>query len=398
MPTVYGATKRSTWRSYLTYTVTENVSSVVITITDMGIEIINPLVYWVYSISGQESYTAKINTSNVYNSNNTGQYAFSSYDETERISSSKTLTIQKTAAVQQIPVEFSIYFKQWTANNMKSFTEDTSIASATVTVAALSKPTLSLTAERDLTDPSKVTFISTVTSYVGDAISNFKLKYGSTTVNLTGGTIGAGGSIVRTTTVTGLTGGQIPCTLDAKGNGGDAAQYAYNVPLAFFTLDIGGAGKSIAFGGQATDSPGANGRMDVFMDLFINSLKLEGFMTERGTTSGGWKWKKFDDGRVEANLRAVHAISGTNTSFASGLYYKDLTFDVSDLLDAFPDKTLSNFEVLFSSNGNTGNGYISIWRVSLNSTNKQLSIRFISNSSANMGSVTATYQINFNAL
>ena len=280
MATVYGSTISSTFRSYLTYTVTETATNYTITVNDVGFDQVSST----YIYEGPESdgdntlsYTINLgsNTYKVYDSNVGYEQDtslidnFSSYD--------RSLTIAKTTSSQSVTVSFSFYTAKWFKSNINTgigsvAAAATSTASVTLTVPAISKPTITLTALRDSNVETTVTFKATVSSFSSDIISSVNLIVNGTTYSMGSGTVGSSGGLTFSKTITGLSIGRISASLVATGKGGSSDTYVLNVPSAFYTLDIGNKGKEIAFGQSATTSESSipsNGLFSCGMDICI---------------------------------------------------------------------------------------------------------------------------------
>lgn len=81
------------------------------------------------------------------------------------------------------------------------------------------------------------------------------LTVGDTSYSMGSGTIGASGVLTFKKTITGLSINRVRATLTAIGNGGESDTYVYYLTSAFYTMDIGGKGKEIAFGQSASTDP-----------------------------------------------------------------------------------------------------------------------------------------------
>ena len=192
----------------------------------------------------------------------------------------RTARINKTTSIQTVTFMFVLETSQWSIYNYNYGTVSErlygqSMASVTITVPALAKPNVSMTAERSSTDNTTIEVNVEVSSFSGDNISQIKLTVGGVDEYLDTGTISTTGKLTRTARFTDQSQGAVDCSVVATGKGGQSSVYSLKAPSAFFTMDIGGGGKSIAFGGQASDtSLPANGRMDIFMELFLKGKSL----------------------------------------------------------------------------------------------------------------------------
>ena len=284
MPTVYGNTIESTFRSYLAYKVTETADDYKITVNDFGIDIITPSTF-AYSGPyddgfGTMKYTYKLG-SNTYTEYD-GNYSF--FDDRSILERAfhtldykKELIVAKTTSTQSVTVSFSFYTKRWVKFYAKKGVgyvtpEATTTVSVTLTIPALEKPTVVLTALRDSNVETTVTFKATVSSFSSDVISSVNLIVNGTTYSMGSGTVGSSGSLTFNKTLTGLSINRISASLVANGKGGASDTYICSVPAAFYTLDIGNKGKEIAFGQSATTNQSmipSNGLFSCGMDMCI---------------------------------------------------------------------------------------------------------------------------------
>lgn len=255
MATVYGATIKSTWRSYLTYSVEETPTTYKVTVDNAGIDLTSTYVVGFADHAHKGTLTVGANS----------DYFTDATDYTKDTSlisnystGLRTLVIQKTASTQTVKLSFSLYFQDWIKWN-KSMTDgtgygaSTSTASVTLTVPALAKPAVSLSALRSSDVDTTAVFTATVSGFSSDVISSVVLTVGDTTYSLGSGTIGSSGVLTFTKTIIGLSINRVQATLVATGSGGASDTYVYYLTSAFYTMDIGGKGKEIAFGCPATD-------------------------------------------------------------------------------------------------------------------------------------------------
>ena len=203
-------------------------------------------------------------------------------------------------------------------NYVITATDSVGTSTRTLTVPKLALPQVDVICTRDETDATKVVFNITANSFYKDNISNISIVVGSSSATVTGGTIGDSNALTVTKALTGLAETALAATVSVTGYGGTAA-INVTVPSAFRTLDIGGEGKTIAFGMTARDKniPG-NGLFECGMDadfkgavsLDITKLGIADYIVEQGT-SGIWTYKKWNDGIVEAwaNASTTQAIA-----------------------------------------------------------------------------------------
>ena len=257
MATVYGSTIGSTWRSYLTYSVEETPTIYKVTVDNAGIDLTST--YLVGYADHEHKGTLTVGANSDYFTDAT-DYEKDTSLISNFSSSLRTLIIQKTASTQTVKVSFSLYFQDWIKWN-KSMTDGTgygaatSTASVTLTIPALSKPAVSLSALRSSDVDTTAVFTATVSSFSSDEISSVVLTVGDTSYSMGSGTIGASGVLTFKKTITGLSINRVRATLTAIGNGGESDTYVYYLTSAFYTMDIGGKGKEIAFGQSASTDP-----------------------------------------------------------------------------------------------------------------------------------------------
>ena len=164
-------------------------------------------------------------------------------------------------------------------------TDSVGTSTRTLTVPKLALPQVDVICTRDETDATKVVFSITANSFYKDNISKISIVVGSSSATVTGGIIGDSNALTVTKALTGLAETALAATVSVTGYGGTAA-INVTVPSAFRTLDIGGEGKTIAFGMTARDKniPG-NGLFECGMDadfkgdVLANKIKDYGFAT-----------------------------------------------------------------------------------------------------------------------
>ena len=126
-----------------------------------------------------------------------------------------------------------------------------------------------------------------------------------------------------------------------------------------------------------------------------------------GLTSNGWAWeistitKRHNIGRGDDSMLTAYAVdtytpTSGNTQFINGLYYKDTTKSIASLI-ADTEGDWQYWEgqphIIAQANGNTGSGYVSVWRSYLDIPNKVIRTRLVSNSANAMGTVTIAYEL-----
>ena len=300
MATVYGNTVSSTWRSYLTYSVSETATDYTITVNDVGVDIVSSTYYLGYGSNdtimnlelGLDGFSASYNADIETDRSLLENFIF----QNEEVKTFST-TISKTQYTQSIPVLFEYYTNgSWIKVNKKTQTgtgesSAKSAASVTLTVPTLAKPTVSLIAERDSSTDSTVKYTATIKSFSNDAISNCKLTVNGTEYTLTNGIVPSSGTLNIYKTLTNQTINKITATLVATGEGGTSNTYILNIPPAFYTLDIGNKGKEIAFGQSATTDQSmipSNGLFSCGMSPIFFSLAGEIKMWAGDAIPYGW--------------------------------------------------------------------------------------------------------------
>lgn len=297
----------STWRTYLAYIVNETPTSFEIEASSFGVELTSST----YILMGgtDATMTLKIGSQTIslkykdvhplHNDFFATRSEYIEYLSDYFSSSSKKVTIPKTTSTQNVTVSFAMYVKTWNkgtqegdkliyGNDMPSAT---STASVTLTVPAIVKPTVVLTALRDDTDESTVSFTATVSSFSGDNISSVKLTIDGTEYDMGSGTIDSSGSLTLIRTITGLSLNKISASLVATGLGGASDSYTLNIPAAFHVLDIGNKGKEIAFGQSATTDQSmipSNGLFSCGMSPIFYTMAGEIKMWAGDTIPYGW--------------------------------------------------------------------------------------------------------------
>lgn len=258
-----GTNYTRTLRAYAEYTTSQTPTTFTINISAVGIEktsggateFINGQVKRAY-IQIKDGSTVlstigntSLSTSIKFSSSNPYAISFGSGSYTiEKGSSAKTITLYLYG--QKVD-------KAWAGSSSGTFT---------ITVPAVDKPSVRLSAVRN-NDETSADITASVTSFVGDTITDFKLTTFGKTITFTDGVIGESGEITKKTTVTGIALGSVSFTLVATGIGGTSSPVSRALPSAFYTLDIGAEGKEISFGASSSgDSPPENGLFKCQMD------------------------------------------------------------------------------------------------------------------------------------
>ena len=301
----YGNTISSTWRTYLAYVINETPTSFEIEANSFGAELISPTYMLDEGVRAKRTFI--LGSQRFVTEHDTEYFLTQDYSPEDFSKyyggGLKKLTIQKTTSPQNVDVSFALYFQKWRKSKYYKESQTievgplmgsaTSTVSVTLTVPALAKPTVILTALRDDTDESTVSFTATVSSFSGDNISSVKLTIGGTEYDMGSGTIDSSGSLTFNKTITGLSLNKISASLVATGLGGASNSYTLNVPAAFHTLDIGNKGKEIAFGQSAITDQSmipSNGLFSCGMDAdFQGSVSFSDVArTSLGLTDTGW--------------------------------------------------------------------------------------------------------------
>lgn len=222
-------------------------------------------------------------------------------------------------------------------------TDSVGTSTRTLTVPKLAIPQVDVICTRDETDATKVVFNITANSFYKDNISNISIVVGSSSATVTGGIIDDSNALTVTKALTGLAETVLAATVSVTGYGGTAT-INVTVPSAFRTLDIGGKGKTIAFGMTARDEDIANGitipengLFECGMDakftgkvsLNIAKLGIADYIVEHGevtlsSISTRARWEKWASGKAVIEFK----YSGTATAgtvWAAPIYYTDYT-------------------------------------------------------------------------
>lgn len=264
--TVYGNTIVSAWSSVLVYTTSETATTYTISVTNVGIRCVNSSV----SIYGTgtsgcnliENITG-INSSAISHTSDFRSAGFGGTGTSKWYLGNHcpyTKTINKTASTQSVTISYSCNitkFEKVSGNTSTNYGSYTSTASKTITVPALAKPTVKLDVQRAEDDNTQVNVTATVNSFSGDIISDFTLIQDgvvqSPTWSPTLPVTMSSTSQSFTTSVTTQNENSIPFSLACVGRGGTSSTVTKNLTGAFYTMDIKGGGREIAFGAPATD-------------------------------------------------------------------------------------------------------------------------------------------------
>ena len=237
-------------------------------------------------------------------------------------------------------------------------TDSVGTSTRTVTVSKLALPQVDVICVRNETDATKVIFNITVNSFYKDNISNISIVVGSTSATVTGGEIDESNALTVTKELTGLAETALAATVSVAGYGGTAA-INVTVPSAFRTLDIGGEGKTIAFGMTARDKniPG-NGLFECGMDadfkgdVLANKIKDYGFATAdivKLINHLGAGYKRHEnvngsEGTTEIVIDSIKVVFGYSTITPSkALTSKYTTVNFGCTFGGNPDVVLSVF-------------------------------------------------------
>lgn len=143
-------------------------------------------------------------------------------------------------------------------------TDSIGTSTITVNVSALTQPFVNVEMLRSDTNPMDVTVNGTINSFYKDKISLVTITLGSVVGTIDGSTLDGGGVIDRsnalpfTRTFGNVSEGVVDGSVSVTGYGG-TTNINILVPSAFRIIDIGGKGKTIAFGMTARDEDAENG-------------------------------------------------------------------------------------------------------------------------------------------
>ena len=173
-------------------------------------------------------------------------------------------------------------------NYVITATDSVGTSTRTLTVPKLAPPQVDVICARNETDATKVIFNITVNSFYKDNISNISIVVGSTSATVTGGEIDESNALTVTKELTGLAETSLTATVSVTGYGGTST-LTVTIPSAFRTFDVGGEGKTIAFGMTARDEDVANGitipengLFECGMDMSLETLKNTNYNFKTG--------------------------------------------------------------------------------------------------------------------
>lgn len=216
-------------------------------------------------------------------------------------------------------------------------TDSVGTSTRTLTVPKLALPQVDVICTRDETDATKVVFGVTANSFYKDNISNISIVVGSSSATVTGGIIDDSNALTVTKALTGLAETALTATVSVTGYGGTAT-INVTVPSAFRTFDVGGEGKTIAFGMTARDENiPENGLFECGMDadfkgkvsLDIAKLGIKDYIIGYGnaTLSGiavTARWEKWASGKAVVEFKFSGTASAA-TVWIAPIYYTDYT-------------------------------------------------------------------------
>ena len=177
-------------------------------------------------------------------------------------------------------------------------TDSIGTSTRTLTVSRLAPPQVDVICTRDETDATKAVFDITANSFYKDSISDISITVGSISATVTGGEIGESNALTVTKELTGLAEVALTATVSVTGYGGTTT-LKVTVPSAFKTFDVGGEGKTIAFGMPARDEDVKNGitipenglfecgmDADFKGDMNVNGILIKGCHKIRTSSTG----------------------------------------------------------------------------------------------------------------
>lgn len=212
-----------------------------------------------------------------------------------KASSSNNSTITAKINGEVVTAANGVYSKTFTNvssaqhNYTITATDSVGTSTRTLTVSKLALPQVDVICTRDETDATKVVFSITANSFYKDNISKISIVVGSSSATVTGGIIDDSNALTVTKALTGLAETALTATVSVTGYGGTATLNV-TVPSAFKTFDVGGEGKTIAFGMTARDKniPG-NGLFECGMDAdFKGDVNVDGLINGMDIHDSGW--------------------------------------------------------------------------------------------------------------
>lgn len=222
-------------------------------------------------------------------------------------------------------------------------TDSVGTSTRTLTVPKLAIPQVDVICTRDETDATKVIFDITINSFYKDNISDISIVVGSISATVTGGEIDDSNALTVIKELTGLAETSLTATVSVTGYGGTST-LTVTIPSAFRTFDVGGEGKTIAFGMTARDEDVTNGitipenglfecGMDadfkgiVSFDIVKSGIK--DYIIEYGdatlsTITVTARWEKWASGKAVMEFK-FSGTASAGTVWAAPIYYTDYT-------------------------------------------------------------------------
>lgn len=211
-----------------------------------------------------------------------------------KASSSNNSTITAKINGEVVTAVDGVYSKTFTNvssdqhNYTITATDSIGTSTRTLTVPKLAPPQVDVECTRDETDATKVLFDITINSFYKDNISDISIVVGSISATVTGGEIDDSNALTVTKELTGLAETSLTATVSVTGYGGTTTLNV-TIPSAFKTFDVGGEGKTIAFGMTARDEDVTNGitipengLFECGMDMSLETLKNANYNFKTG--------------------------------------------------------------------------------------------------------------------
>ena len=318
-----------------------------------------------------------------------------------KASSSNNSTITAKINDEVVTAVSGVYSKAFTNvssdqhNYTITATDSVGTSTRTLTVPKLATPQVDVICTREETDATKVIFDITINSFYKDNISDISIVVGSISATVTGGEIDDSNALTVIKELTGLAETSLTATVSVTGYGGTST-LTVTIPSAFRTFDVGGEGKTIAFGMTARDEDVTNGitipenglfecGMDadfkgiVSFDIVKSGIK--DYIIEYGdatlsTITVTARWEKWASGKAVMEFKFSGRASAT-TVWTAPIYYTDYTSfsDVfasikSGLFIEAPNVTAKSNSSIFIGvipSGITANGIGSLRYLSVNS-------------------------------
>lgn len=261
----YGNKVGSTWRAYVKYDITETPTYYDISFLEAGIDIYGTTYFYDGPVSDSGGLTSalayngvviatKKNTSEGFTKTSALLKGSSANVPIKKYSFTKGRTAQSASAV------YDLASTKWYRGKGSTATEQAAAGSSVsldFTIPAIAPPKVELYAERDPYDKYTIKVTAKIKSFVGDVITNITLKDGSGRVlgsQNAQQTIPSSEYIIQTFTLTGAAVDSYDLKVVATGIGGTSETAYGTVPVAFYTMNVGLAGKEVAFGCYANDS------------------------------------------------------------------------------------------------------------------------------------------------